>query len=293
MAKSIKDLISKFPEPRSTEYSVTTEGVGESQDSITAKNIHVPDEGTVKELLERRNDPELQDITLKEWLDIEHSISDHTISKRGPHDLPDYSLIFKTIEYTSTGLMFQLGKVLRPRNEDVVHAIRILIEEEALDEELLPDGILWSDLISESYFSFWKTYLYQILELLGVYVDQWNRWNYPYVPNPELPDYLHYRELKILASIWIIQCWDHMVNYGRRPRPHLNGIAPENFARRTHVLTLTCPFCNKRWDDVPPKTPVEDRFMRYILWLLKHAVEYHRWDIRTAKKIFLKKRSKK
>lgn len=270
--KSTKNkLVSKFPKRSNIPIGSSNHGGEKSDDEITSKHINVPDANTVKEMRENG------DGVLQRWLEIEDVISNHTITRRGPHPLPNYASAMRTVKFEDTGLIFTLGKVLKPRSVDLDYAITLLIENEALDEELLPDGLLWSMFYGDSSYYVRRRYLWRVIEMIGVYVDRWGRWNYPFTPEE-----MDTRDYRILAAVWVIQCFDHMVNYGHRPRPYLYGIAPEEFAKRTHVLTLTCPFCNKRWDDTPPKTPAEIRFMKYILWLLKHGVEFHKWNTRVS-----------
>jgi hypothetical protein len=258
-----------------------------SQDATTAKNINVGSEAVVKHLKELRD---AQD-NLKVFQPSYFDILEEGGKRRTPPvpKLPDYSPVSFKVRFQSTGLSFQIGKLVKPSNADVDHSLKILMEQEVLDEEFLPEGVYWSSLFGENSYVWRKEYIIKVLEVLGVYWDRGGGWRYPYTP-----DEVGSKETKVLAAIWVLLCWDHMVNYGRRPVPSMHGILQGNFMRRTPIKRLYCPFCNKNWKDVGPDTPDSLRMRAYRSWLREHSIEYHRWSGQTQKALHPKlKRSTK
>ena len=192
---------------------------------------------------------------------------------------PDYSEWVIRVGIESTGLKFTVGKLCKPTGTDLTYCLRILMDEGVLDDELLEfeDGFSLSLLFGEDAYTWRKRYVYRILEFLGVYHDGAS-WNYPFTP-----DQFGRTEFKILALLWVLQCWDWKVNYQRRPEPRLPGVYNRGKWGRALVPSMRCPICSKAMPEPDVRSKLEARLRAFYLWLPGHASEYHKYDILTEK----------
>lgn len=268
MAKKTWVQGSRTPRPVRKNSGTTDNGREQDQHSMTAKHVKM-ELDKLKQTVASHN----RTITPR-TVEAVYSKALREFLSTNPHTkfTQDYSKVSYKVKFDTTGLTFQIGKLVRPTSEDVSHSLRILMEENAIDEEFLPDSITWDSLFGEAAHVWRKHYIYRLVENLDV---SWTGgvWHYPYDP-----DNMGRSEIKILAAIWILQCWDHLVNYGRRPRPSLPGVLAGEFLHRTPLKKLSCPFCSKVWKDVPLNTPDSIRMRRYMEWLKTHSNTYHKWE---------------
>lgn len=244
-----------------------------------ARILNLRSARAVFDLLETRKDPSIHRLVV--------SARDAILKRKALLLLPeeveelDYSGVVTKMRFKDTGLVFELGKVCSPSSKDVTRALEILLENDALDPDLLPHYLTMDQLFGERSYYYRKYYLKSILEVLGIrYESRRGGWQFPWKPdNIVKSDYV------IFGACWVLMCWDYVQQPKKRVVPSLPGVASSRLHKRTSVMRLQCPFCGRQWkpEDNRIKDSAKMRLFRY--WLREHSYEYHRWNLQSRKKM--------
>lgn len=210
-------------------------------------------------------------------------------------DIIDYSPVVVTVGIEQTGLKFTLGKLLHPNSRDIDYCLTVLMDNDVLDNELLElKEFEVSMLFGTNSYEWRKRYIWRILDAMGVRHDPELGWQYPY-----LPDKMDRDDLRVLAAIWVLQCWDWNINR-KRPEPRLPGVYNKGILHsRSTVPSMRCPICGKAMPERDIRTRLEVRLRKFRYWMQEHAHQYHHYSNTTHKKQYYptryphtKKRSK-
>lgn len=269
-------LISKFPPPTPTTVSRSSPNIP-TPEEIASKNIKASTE-YVQKGIESTKDTKARTMAVKTFAEIQERKS--VLNKPKQVRQPDYSSVAFKTQIEETGLKFQIGKLCRPNSADLTYALNILVDAGMLEPDLFGDYFDVAQLFGSESYQWRRQYVHQILRTLGVSYDPTNGWQYPYKPED-----IKGREARILAVIWLLMCWDWVVNPGKRPEPKMPGIHNSKTHIRTAVKVLSCPFCGKRFTEPPTRTPMPVRMYKFRYWLKTHAYEYHKWDYNPMRKI--------
>jgi hypothetical protein len=105
----------------------------------------------------------------------------------------------------------------------------------------------------------------QIIKKAGIYFDYETR---EWVWNPEM-------DMNDRVLFWVILCYNYARNYG--PRPEVPGVSVNRRLIYRPISRFICPFCGRVAENVLMNDLDSLRYRSFIIWLVKHGIEYHNW----------------
>lgn len=268
---------SKFPPKKSTHSGRTDSGSDPTPEELASKHTNAPVQ-YIQEGVESARSGDRDIEVLRTYDEIIADELDNTTPVPPPHY--DYKPVALKVGIEETGLKFQIGHLCRPSMADVSYSLSVLAELGMLDDDLIGEYFNVNELFGEHAYIWRKKYIWRLVELLGVEWSDLYGWSYPYNPEDMVK-----ADLKALACIWILMCWDWVVNPGHRPEPRLPGVYNQKTHYRTSVVKLSCPFCGKHMPKPEVNTSRSVRMRKFYYWLKAHTLEYHRWNVVSHKRM--------
>jgi len=184
------------------------------------------------------------------------------------------------VNISQTGSSFWFGRVFRPTRAEVLYALHKFYEGEVDPKFNLVDFEACCDpLLGMRYIKKWSKKITWVLDVEfvvepdtideqtkeKVYGEQYWVWNSELEP-------------AYMAGVWVLMCYSYFYDTSptRSPRPGLHKKAVKGMGRVKTKGSYYCPHCGKAFRPIRVKDD-SDRYIDFIVWLAKHAEDYHRY----------------